>query len=122
MKHIQNFIFLEMAILAIGALISNHNKIEVILGSVTPFFIYTTETSFYIKARISDPIKSTKVLIYGFIFKMAFFAPFLLAIIYFYAFKTSIFVFSFLCSIILFHVLEAMIISSIFNKEIKKHK
>ena len=50
MKHIQNFIFLEMAILAIGALISNHNKIEVILGSVTPFFIYTTETSFYINA------------------------------------------------------------------------
>mgnify|MGYP003329672338 CR=1 FL=1 len=122
MSQLQNFIYLEVVILAVASLLYPQNKMEVYLGNIVPFFIYIIESSLYLKKQISNPIQSTKILIYGFIFKMAFFAPFLLVFIYFYTFNTRIFVFSFLCSIILFHVLEAMIISSIFNKEIKKHK
>lgn len=122
MKHIQNFIYLEIIILIAGSLLNNQNKIEVFLGSIAPFIIYIIESYLYLKSQKTNPIQSTRILIFGFIFKMAFFAPFLLGFIYFYAFNARIFVFSFLCSIILFHVLEAMIIGSFFNKINKKYK
>ncbi|GIS47688.1 MAG: hypothetical protein Ct9H90mP20_3580 [Candidatus Neomarinimicrobiota bacterium] len=51
---------------------------------------------------------------------MIFFAPFLLALIHFYAFNTHSFVFSFLGSFIAFHTLEAMFINSLFNHKQKK--
>jgi len=120
MSQLQNFIYLEVVILAVASLLYPQNKMEVYLGNIVPFFIYIIESSLYLKKQIFSPIQSTKILIYGFIFKMAFFAPFLLVFIYFYTFNTRIFVFSFLCSIILFHTLEAMIISSFFKKENKK--
>ena len=122
MSQLQNFIYLEVVILAVASLVYPQNKMEVYLGNIVPFFIYIIESSLYLKKQISNPIQSTKILIYGFIFKMAFFAPFLLVFIYFYTFNTRIFVFSFLCSIILFHTLEAMIISSFLKKKIKRYK
>ena len=113
------FFYSEFAILTLGSILFNHNKFEIFLGSLTPFFVYVIESYLYLNSKKNDPLHSTKILIYGFIFKMAFFAPFLLTIIYFYAFNTRIFVFSFLCSIILFHALETMIIGSFFNKKTK---
>jgi len=49
--------------------------------------------------------------------KMIFFAPFLLALIHFYAFNTHSFVFSFLGSFIAFHTLEAVLLNTFFNKK-----
>ena len=118
-KFFRIFFYSEFAILTIGSILFNHNKFEIFLGSLTPFFVYVIESYLYLNSKKNDPLHSTKILIYGFIFKMAFFAPFLLTIIYFYAFNTRIFVFSFLCSIILFHALETMIIGSFFNKKTK---
>ena len=118
-KFFRIFFYSEFAILTLGSILFNHNKFEIFLGSLTPFFVYVIESYLYLNSKKNDPLHSTKILIYGFIFKMAFFAPFLLTIIYFYAFNTRIFVFSFLCSIILFHALETMIIGSFFNKKTK---
>lgn len=118
-KFFRIFFYSEFAILTLGSILFNQNKFEIFLGSVTPFFVYVIESYLYLNSKKNDPLHSTKILIYGFIFKMAFFAPFLLTIIYFYAFNTRIFVFSFLCSIILFHALETMIIGSFFNKKTK---
>ena len=118
-KFFRIFFYSEFAILTLGSILFNHNKFEIFLGSLTPFFVYVIESYLYLNSKKNDPLHSTKILIYGFIYKMAFFAPFLLTIIYFYAFNTRIFVFSFLCSIILFHALETMIIGSFFNKKTK---
>tara|TARA_B100001079_G_scaffold269023_1_gene280470 strand:- start:1068 stop:1439 length:372 start_codon:yes stop_codon:yes gene_type:complete len=116
------FFYLEFAILTLGIFLFDQNRFEIFLGSLPPFFVYIIESHLYLNSKKNDPIQSTKILIYGFIFKMAFFAPFLLIIIYFYAFNTRIFVFSFLCSFILFHTLEAMIIGSFFNRKTKIYK
>ena len=116
------FFYLEFAIVTLGSLLFDQNRFEIFLGSLLPFFVYIIESYLYSNSKKNDPIQSTKILIYGFIFKMAFFAPFLLIIIYFYPFNTRMFVFSFLCSIILFHALEAMIIGSFFNRKTKIYK
>ena len=121
-KFFKFFLYLEIAILTFGIFLFDQNRFEIFLGSLPPFFVYIIESYLYLNSKKNDPIQSTKILIYGFIFKMAFFAPFLLIIIYFYAFNTRIFVFSFLCSIILFHSLEAMIIGSFFNRKTKIYK
>ena len=115
MKQISYFIYLELIILIAGSLLSNQNKIEIFLSSLIPFLVYGIESYLYLNSKKTNPLQSTRILIFGFIFKMAFFGPFLLGFIYFYAFNTRIFVFSFLCSIILFHTLEAMIIGSLFK-------
>ena len=115
MKQISYFIYLELVILIAGSLLSYQNKIEIFLSSLIPFLVYGIESYLYINSKKTNPIQSTRILIFGFIFKMAFFGPFLLGFIYFYAFNTRIFVFSFLFSIILFHTLEAMIIGSLFK-------
>jgi len=120
MKLISYFIYLEIIILTVGSLLNYQNKIEIFLSSIIPFLIYAIESYLYLNSKKTNPLQSTRILIFGFIFKMAFFAPFLLAFIYFYAFNTRIFVFSFLCSIILFHALEAMIIGSLFKLKDKK--
>ena len=122
MKLISYFIYLEIIILTVGSLLNYQNKIEIFLSSIIPFLIYTIESYLYLNSKKTNPLQSTRILIFGFIFKMAFFAPFLLAFIYFYAFNTRIFVFSFLCSIILLHALEAMIIGSFFNRKTKIYK
>ncbi len=121
-KFFKFFLYLEFAILTLGIFLFDQNRFEIFLGSLPPFFVYIIESYLYLNSKKNDPIQSTKILIYGFIFKMAFFAPFLLIIIYFYAFNTRIFVFSFLCSIILLHALEAMIIGSFFNRKTKIYK
>ena len=121
-KFFRIFFYLEFVILIFGIILFHQNVFEIFLGSLTPFFVYIIESYLYLNSKKNDPIQPTKILIYGFIFKMAFFAPFLLAIIYFYAFNTRIFVFSFLCSFILFHALEAMIIGSFFNNKTKIYK
>ena len=122
MKQISYFIYLELIILIAGSLLSYQNRIEIFLSSLTPFLVYAIESYLYLNSKKTKPLQSTRILIFGFIFKMAFFGPFLLAFIYFYAFNTRIFVFSFLCSIILFHSLEAMIIGSFFNRKTKIYK
>ena len=122
MKQISYFIYLELIILIVGSLLTYQNKIEIFLSSLIPFLVYAIESYLYLNSKKTKPLQSTRILIFGFIFKMAFFGPFLLAFIYFYAFNTRIFVFSFLCSIILFHSLEAMIIGSLFTQKIKKYK
>ena len=121
-KFFKFFLYLEFAILTLGIFLFDQNRFEIFLGSLPPFFVYIIESYLYLNSKKNDPIQSTKILIYGFIFNMAFFAPFLLIIIYFYAFNTRIFVFSFLCSIILLHALEAMIIGSFFNRKTKIYK
>ena len=120
MKHVRSLFYLEIVILMLGIFLFSEYKIEFFFGSIVPFFTYTIESYFYVNSKKNDPIQSTKILIFGFIFKMAFFAPFLLSIIYFYAFNTRIFVFIFLGSIILFHTIEAIIVGSFFNKKTKK--
>ena len=120
MKHVRIFFYLEIAILMLGIFLFSQHKIEIILGSIAPFFTYMIESYLYVNSKKNNPIQSTKILIFGFIFKMAFFAPFLLLFIYFYAFNTRIFVFIFLGSIILFHTIEAIIVGSFFNKKTKK--
>ena len=122
MKQISYFIYLELIILIAGSLLSYQNKIEIFLSSLIPFLVYGIESYLYINSKKTNPLQSTRILIFGFIFKMAFFGPFLLGFIYFYAFNTRIFVFSFLCSIILLHALEAMIIGSFFNRKTKIYK
>ena len=120
MKHVRSLFYLEIVILMLGIFLFSEYKIEIFFGSIVPFFTYIIESYFYVNSKKNDPIQSTKILIFGFIFKMAFFAPFLLSIIYFYAFNTRIFVFIFLGSIILFHTIEAIIVGSFFNKKTKK--
>ena len=62
-----------------------------------------------------EVLKTTKVLIYGFIIKMILFGGFLLIIINFYSFNTVAFVFSFLASFLTFHTLEAIYLKLLFD-------
>lgn len=122
MRQLINYVFFAAFILSIGLLIYPENKKEIILGTLTPFAVSLTETYLLFKFSQTDIMSTTKILMIGFVLKMIFFAPFLLALIYFYAFNTHSFVFSFLGSFIAFHTLEAMFINSLFNHRQKKYK
>jgi len=122
MRQLINYVLLAAFILTIGLLIYPENKTEIILGTLTPFAVSLTETYLLFKFSQRDIMSTTKILMIGFVLKMIFFAPFLLALIYFYAFNTHSFVFSFLGSFIAFHTLEAMFINSLFNHKQKKYK
>jgi len=122
MRQLINYVFFAAFILSIGLLIYPENKKEIILGTLTPFAVSLTETYLLFKFSQTDIMSTTKILMIGFVLKMIFFAPFLLALIYFYAFNTHSFVFSFLGSFIVFHTLEAMFINSLFNHRQKKYK
>ena len=122
MRQLTNYVLLAIFILTIGLLIYPEYKTEIILGTLTPFAISLTETYLLFKFSQTDIMSTTKILMIGFVLKMLFFAPFLLVLIYFYAFNTHSFVFSFLGSFIAFHTLEAMFINSLFNHKQKKYK
>jgi|TARA_B100000959_G_C14644899_1_gene485856 hypothetical protein len=122
MRQLINYVLFAAFILTIGLLIYPENKKEIILGTLTPFAVSLTETYLLFKFSQTDIMSTTKILMIGFVLKMIFFAPFLLALIYFYAFNTHSFVFSFLGSFIAFHTLEAMFINSLFNHRQKKYK
>jgi len=122
MRQLTNYVLLAIFILTIGLLIYPEYKTEIILGTLTPFAISLTETYLLFKFSQTDIMSTTKILIIGFVLKMIFFAPFLLVLIYFYAFNTQSFVFSFLGSLIAFHSLETMFIYSLFNHKQKKYK
>lgn len=122
MRQLINYVFFAAFILSIGLLIYPENKKEIILGTLTPLAVSLTETYLLFKFSQTDIMSTTKILMIGFVLKMIFFAPFLLALIYFYAFNTHSFVFSFLGSFIVFHTLEAMFINSLFNHRQKKYK
>ena len=122
MRQLINYVLFAAFILTIGLLIYPENKKEIILGTLTPFAVSLTETYLLFKFSQTDIMSTTKILMIGFVLKMIFFAPFLLALIYFYAFNTHSFVFSFLGSFIVFHTLEAMFINSLFNHRQKKYK
>lgn len=122
MRQLINYVLFAAFILTIGLLIYPENKKEIILGTLTPFAVSLTETYLLFKFSQTDIMSTTKILMIGFVLKMIFFAPFLLALIYFYAFNTHPFVFSFLGSFIAFHTLEAMFINSLFNHRQKKYK
>ena len=122
MRQLINYVLFAAFILTIGLLIYPENKKEIILGTLTPFAVSLTETYLLFKFSQTDIMSTTKILMIGFVLKMIFFAPFLLALIYFYAFNTHSFVFSFLGSFIAFHMLEAMFINSLFNHRQKKYK
>ena len=122
MRQLINYVLFAAFILTIGLLIYPENKKEIIFGTLTPFAVSLTETYLLFKFSQTDIMSTTKILMIGFVLKMIFFAPFLLALIYFYAFNTHSFVFSFLGSFIAFHTLEAMFINSLFNHRQKKYK
>jgi len=122
MRQLINYVLFAAFILTIGLLIYPENKKEIILGTLTPFAVSLTETYLLFKFSQTDIMSTTKILMIGFVLKMIFFAPFLLSLIYFYAFNTHSFVFSFLGSFIAFHTLEAMFINSLFNHRQKKYK
>ncbi len=88
MRQLINYVLFAAFILTIGLLIYPENKKEIILGTLTPFAVSLTETYLLFKFSQTDIMSTTKILMIGFVLKMIFFAPFLLALIYFYAFNT----------------------------------
>ena len=64
-----------------------------------------------------EVLKTTKVLIYGFIAKMIIFGVFLFIIIHFYSFNALAFVFSFLTSFLVFHTLETIFLKLLFDRK-----
>jgi len=122
MRQLTIYVLLAAFILTIGLLIYPDNKTEITIGTLTPFTTSLSETYLLFKFSQTNIASTTKILMIGFVLKMIFFAPFLLALIYFYAFNTHSFVFSFLGSFIAFHTLEAMFINSLFNQKQKKYK
>ena len=121
MKQLPNFILLAVSIIIIGFTVYPNNKIEIAVGTLTPFTVALIETYLLLKTSQINALSTTRILMIGFVLKMVFFAPFLLALIHFYAFNTHSFVFSFLGSFIAFHTLEAMFINSLFNHKQKKY-
>ena len=121
MKQLPNFILLAVLILITGFTVYPNNKIQIIVGTLTPFTVALIETYLLLKTSQINALSTTRILMIGFVLKMIFFAPFLLALIHFYAFNTHSFVFSFLGSLIAIHTMEAMLINSLLNHKQKKY-
>ena len=117
MKILTYFLLIGFVLIVLGFLIKPQFINEIICGILLPWIISSIEI--FILNRIYDKevLKTTKVLIYGFIAKMIIFGVFLFIIIHFYSFNALAFVFSFLTSFLVFHTLETVFLKLLFDRK-----
>ena len=115
MKILTYFLFIGFTMIGLGLLIKPQFTNEIIWGIFMPWITSSLEVLILYQVFNKEVLKTTKVLIYGFIIKMILFGGFLLIIFNFYSFNTVAFVFSFLASFLVFHTLEAIFLKLLFD-------
>ena len=108
---------LGFVLIGMGFLIKPQFINEIIWGILLPWVISSIEIFIFYRVYNKEVLKTTKVLIYGFITKMIVFGAFLLIIINFYSFNALAFVFSFLTSFLVFHTLETVFLKLLFDRK-----
>ena len=103
--------------IGVGFLIKPQFINAIICGILLPWVISSIEIFILNRVYDKEVLKTTKVLIYGFISKMIIFGAFLLIIINFYSFNALAFVFSFLTSFLVFHTLETVFLKLLFDRK-----
>ena len=117
MKIITYFLLIGFVWIGKGCLIKPQFINESIWGILLPWVISSIEIFILYRVYDKEVLKTTKVLIYGFITKMIVFGAFLLIIINFYSFNALAFVFSFLTSFLVFHTLETVFLKLLFDRK-----
>tara|TARA_B100001123_G_C14770569_1_gene812532 strand:- start:242 stop:601 length:360 start_codon:yes stop_codon:yes gene_type:complete len=116
-KIITYFLLIGFVLIGMGFLIKPQFINEIIWGILLPWVISSIEIFIFYHVYNKEVLKTTKVLIYGFITKMIVFGAFLLIIINFYSFNALAFVFSFLTSFLVFHTLETVFLKLLFDRK-----
>tara|TARA_B110000196_G_C21097172_1_gene640606 strand:- start:328 stop:672 length:345 start_codon:yes stop_codon:yes gene_type:complete len=114
MKIIFYFILIGVGLFGLSAGINPEYINELFWGILLPWLVVVVELFFVFKAKEKKSELTTKVLLIGFASKMMLFAIYLSVIIFFYSFAPLPFVISFSGSFLVFHMLEAIVLKSLF--------